>query len=891
MPQASFALPYPAISLEALIELGASDTLVLTVNNRLARTLKAQVAQQITTGATELPGISPWTSWLTNQVIEKLYQGGHDSFSQVLDTQTVRLLWGQAIAKCEAQRSLIDIDQVAAIAADADALMLNWAIDVPDAWHTPDFSRFLQWRQAYEDQLQRLDAVDVPRVAAPVARWIASGELHVPKHVVLMGFTDCSASMQHVLDALVAAGVQVFQLKWLSTQGAAVVSKVSLATPAQQWLAAIDWARCKLTEHPQGRFAIVAPSLQAEASQARRLLARGLDGMSYNVAVAPPLAQWPLARAMLSWLRVIVDLSTHAQIEPSVAGQALLAGACAGSETEAGARAMLDARWRHKQWLVMSQASWLEEIKRAARLSAAWNQAWTQWQTLSPHSASWYDWANTFRAVLAALGFPGDGTQTSVQYQVSSALDQLISSLAALDDCLDAPDAQGAWHMLSRLASQTLFQPQRDADARLDVLGLLEAEGGHWDGVWVMGVTDDVLPAVVNPNPLIPVQALANAGAPRSTAKREHQWAAELMQALQQAGDEVIFSWAERDGEQPNRPSPFLADLPLMSLTSLNPPNACQIDEQTPEIDRVPLVAWTDEPSLEVTADEFIGGGVSVLQTQAANPLWAFFQYRLKARGLPAYAQWPSMQDRGNVLHRVMELLWNQWGNQSRMLDAIRAPEWTSELEQLVAKVASEKLAQWPPALRELEQQRALEVLDQWLAFEASREPFTVIEREGKHDFLDGALRLGVTIDRIDELADGQRIVFDYKSGVSLPRPDKDWQSMSFKNPQLLVYACVLHDQGKEPDALGWIRLHASGVAIEGVSATDTGVPGVKAWVDLKWPELEWPAQMAQWQTRVRGLAQQFAQGQHENITWQRDDLKYCTIKPLLRLHVEVDDE
>lgn len=886
----------PSISLTELLELPAADTLVLSVNNRLARTLKSQIAQRIDAGATELPDITPWTSWLTNQVIERLYLDGVDSASQVLDTQTVRLLWGQAIAECEADRSLIDIDQIAAIAADADALMLNWAIDVPDIWQTPDYVRFCQWRSAYEANLNRLDAIDVPRVTAPVTQWITSGELTVPRHVVLMGFTDQSAAMRQVIQAMLSMGADVHVLDLLSVQ-VTQVRQTSWATPEQQWSAAIAWAKRKLTDEPQGKFAIVVPDLQAQANRVRCLLARDLSTEGYNISVAPPLAQWPLAHAMLSWLRVVVDLAIQKQVQPALAGQALLAGGCAGADSEAGARAMIEAHWRHRQSLVVTVSQWVNDIKRAPRLSDAWACAWDAFNELSRPAGSpstsatpvmsWYDWANAFRRVLAALGFPGEGAQTSVQYQVTGALDKVMSTLAALDDCLPAPEAHQALHMLGRLTRQTLFQPQRDASARLDVLGLLEAEGGRWDGVWVMGVTDDVLPAVASPNPLIPVQALARAGAPRSTAKREHEWAMELMQALRRAGSEVMFSWAEQDGEQPKRPSPLLAGIQKEGADEAIKPSLGRGEPS----DRVELAVWSDESVIEVSSHEDIRGGVSVLQTQAANPMWAFFQYRLKARGLPAHAQWPGAQDRGNLLHKVLELLWKRWGNQSRMLQAVDAPNWSTELQALVAQVAARELAQWPPALRALETQRALAVIHRCLALEASRAPFKVIECEEKHLFLEGALRLGVTIDRIDALADGQRVVFDYKSGATLPRPDKDWQSMSFRHPQLLVYSSVLNDQGSQPDALAWIQLHASDVTIQGISADETEVPGIASWSDLKWPELAWSAQMAQWQARVKSLARDFAQGKHDNITWQRDDLKYCTIGPLLRLHSDPEDE
>ena len=60
------------------------------------------------------------------------------------------------------------------------------------------------------------------------------------------------------------------------------------------------------------------------------------------------------------------------------------------------------------------------------------------------------------------------------------------------------------------------------------MLGLLEAEGGCWDGVWVLGLTDDVLPASPKPNPLLPLAVLRQARAPR----REREWAEGMYAAL-----------------------------------------------------------------------------------------------------------------------------------------------------------------------------------------------------------------------------------------------------------------------------------------------------------------------------------------------------------------------
>src|SRR5699024_1598742 len=116
--------------------------------------------------------------------------------------------------------------------------------------------------------------------------------------------------------------------------------------------------------------------------------------------------------------------------------------------------------------------------------------------------------------------------------------------------------------LVQRLALETLFQPQRDPAARLDVLGLLEAEGGWWDAVWVLGLTDEALPAAPSPNPFIPLRVLREAGAPRATPERELAWASAMYGSLQACAPEVWLSHPELDGERELQPSPLMKSVP-----------------------------------------------------------------------------------------------------------------------------------------------------------------------------------------------------------------------------------------------------------------------------------------------------------------------------------------
>ena len=100
------------------------------------------------------------------------------------------------------------------------------------------------------------------------------------------------------------------------------------------------------------------------------------------------------------------------------------------------------------------------------------------------------------------------------------ALGEALGSFSALAPAAGKLGGQAAVRLLESVARTATFQPQRDPSARLDVLGLLEAEGGYWDGVWVLGLTDDVLPASPKPNPLLPLAVLRQARAARHARAR-----------------------------------------------------------------------------------------------------------------------------------------------------------------------------------------------------------------------------------------------------------------------------------------------------------------------------------------------------------------------------------
>jgi len=367
---------WAAWGIEDLLRESAADVLVLTANNRLTRTVTAQLADTLSDQTIELPRIQPWSAWLNGLAFERSFHTDATQMTRVIDASAARLLWADVIAQAESHQALIDVEQVALLAQQADSLLWQWRIEVPPTSHTPDYGRFLAWREAYETRLRSLDALDAERLVGRVVQWVSKGQVSLPATLVLAGFNEYSPQMRALLDQLQGASVQLVELTGAAPQTPAnrtpSIVKVGLQSQAEQWACAARWARDQLTDYPQGRFAIVVPALQSEASLARRVLARGLGDFAFNVAVAPPLAQWPLGRAMLNWLSLVVQLQTQTEADPTLAGQTLTGGGCVGADSEASARALIDVQWRRWQVTRATLHRRLAAIESEPLLSLAW---------------------------------------------------------------------------------------------------------------------------------------------------------------------------------------------------------------------------------------------------------------------------------------------------------------------------------------------------------------------------------------------------------------------------------------------------------------------------------------------------------------------------------------
>src|SRR3546814_8354858 len=103
---------------------------------------------------------------------------------------------------------------------------------------------------------------------------------------------------------------------------------------------------------------------------------------------------------------------------------------------------------------------------------------------------------------------------------------EVLVDFSRLERVLGRIPLSAAVSALRELADRTVFQPQ-SGDARVQVMGQLEAQGLSFDALWVTGIDDERFPAASRPHPFIPhplqrARALPHASAERELRSEEH---------------------------------------------------------------------------------------------------------------------------------------------------------------------------------------------------------------------------------------------------------------------------------------------------------------------------------------------------------------------------------
>lgn len=894
---------------------------MITVNRRLARVLRAGFdGVQLAAGVRvwESPDILPYASWL-QRAWGDVIAASDRALPALLSAEQDASLWERVIAERPAagtEPALLQSGEAARNAQAAWALLRAWRLD-HDADLGPggdEVRAFRGWARDYAALCRDGHWLDL----ASVADWLmnfaregsrassllqgvgdAAGE--GVRRLLLAGFDTLTPQQQALFDAFGVLGIRIEQHH--PPCHALNAQRLDFATRDEELASAAQWARRRLEEDPGASIGIVVPELAAVRQRVAALFADVLAPGAARPGAAPtvPLFNISLGEA-LSEMPVVGDAlvalrAMDGSLSLADAGRWLLSPYLGGGDLSS--RARLDAELRRIGEPRYALARLAEIAARtpdggadSAQAPAASMCALLEsLQSRAPERSrrlAVSDWATQFSSWLAHAGWPGERVLASDEYQAVQAFHELMGTLATLAPVVPPVDFAGALTQLQGLAARQLFQP-RSGSAPVQILGVLEALGGDYSHLWITGMHHQAWPPSARPNPFLPGRLQRALGMPRSGSEQQLTWARTWGARMLASAPQAVVSHPRQQGDEPLRPSALFADLPAGSADTIIGARAPG-DVGTVHAAAPALQLLDDQTAPAIDTRLPVRGGVSVFKDQAACPFRAFAIHRLGARDVAAPDSSLDPRVRGNLAHRLLELLWRSLGSQAQLL-ALSAEARAELVRATAQRVIAHEARRRPHTLRgrllALERKRLEALAAAWLDIEAGRAPFQV-EAERSESRTVAGLPVTLRPDRVDRLSDGQLFLIDYKTGPSNP---KDWFGERPDEPQLPVYAVAMDDAGEGCVAgLAFASLRPGELGFRGLGAGDGLVPGVNG-VDTSKLQgaleaADWEGHKSLWRERLSALARAYLQGDARvDPKVPGATCRYCGLQVLCRIH------
>ena len=840
-----------------LAEGHAAGVTVVTPNRRLAQALVADFDRfQAGKPAWEAADILPLDAFVQRLYEEALYAAPARELPMLLSGPQEELLWREALA----QAGLLVPDAAAAACRDAWRLVHAWRIEPARA--TEDGRAFAAWAADYARRTAQ--EVDEARLPDLIAQSLLA--LKKPRLLVAYAFDLMPPQTRAFLDACAAAGVQVADCRPARREGAAV--RCAFSSAKEELEAAAAWARARL-EAGKSRIGVVVPDLAQRRKEVARVFSRvmqpgfNLPGAAkpaqpFNISIGLPLVQYPVVAVALAAISF-----SRENLSFEEASRLLRSPFIAGAEKERSARAALDARLRRRLGATVSLPKLIGELDRRSLLRERLEKLFALRDDGLFADKAPSDWARHFSALLDALGFPGERTLDSHEYQALAKWHEVLGELSRLERVAKVLSFSQAIHIVKKQCVDTLFQPE-SGEAPVQVLGVLESAGLELDCLWVSGLTDEAWPLDASPNPFLPVAAQKAAGLPEASAEGSLALDRRITEGWQGAAAEAVFSWFRKDGDRDLSPSPLILGI---AEGSVEVPAYPRLRDSIFSRRKIEKQEDLKAPAL---AGRTVKGGTRVLTDQAACPFRAFAHHRLRAQALDEPVDGLDAAARGRLLHALMKGLWDSLKDSSSL---------ESDLEPAIALAAETAVKEigLEGRFAEIERQRLARLAREWLEVERRRAPFEVVATEEKRVFKINDLEFSGRIDRLDKIQGGHALI-DYKTSRN-PSP-KHWEPPRPDDAQLPVYAVT---SDKPIAAVAFAKIRPGEMRFMGFSRDEKVIDGVRK-------ARAWNPLLEEWRAEVESLAGAFAAGE-ARVDPKRElqTCRYCDLQTLCRVYEKLN--
>ena len=792
---------------------------VVTASERAARSLTQAFhrgcrAEGLT--AWQAPHIQDWHTFIRSAWDERNLDG-----RIVLNSLQEHSLWAGIVtaAAPDAARFAGARDRLAALAMEAHGLICAYAPQLLNkkarsAWDQ-DAGAFSNWLAEFDAKCGAGGLISLTRLPLELIRALSQNSAERPP-LLLAGFDRILPTQQGLFTAW--GDCTQVSLGEMATR----IEFHQAADPVSELAACTIWSKQQLAVNPHARLLVVAQDVSNRRGEIERALLRFvLEGAPasaqssvFEFSLGVPLGQIALARGaglLLHWLTESIDeheldwLLSTGQMAASAAESLALTGFM---------RALRRKGLERTRW---SLAEFLRQ-KPAVELPTAWAARFTQaqhrLQEFARRTQSPLAWAELAPQLLELAGWPGGRPLSSAEFQAHRRWQRTVDDCASFGFDGRSIEWKEFLALLDRAISETLFAPESE-DAPILIAGPAESAGLTADAIWFLGATEQAWPASGATHPFIPISVQRAAGMPHASPRIDWELAGTVSRRLLGSAPEVHFSFSRQNEGVEARPSRLVEQL------------ACAPRPLPPEFAAPAALPSLTVPFHDSTRVPFPSGdaygGASTLTAQSQCAFKAFATARLDADCWDPAEAGLNAKERGQLLHEVLHSVWAGPPRGIRThAELVALPDLRTFVADHVRNLVRSAMPlrareSMPPRYLDLEEARLLNLVTEWLAFERTRVPFTVLETEQKTSVSVAGLPLRVRLDRIDRLINDSLLVIDYKSGSpapgswDLPRPD-DVQLPLYSNFAIhgdaseiggLVFAKV---RAGEPDFAGKVR-------------------------------------------------------------------------------------
>lgn len=776
-----------------------SSTIILCANRRLIEHLEAAALAKAKGGPIERPPVHTVGEWLNHLWLserDRLSLRGETSLPYPIAEELRLLLWEKAISEALAQAErggeptdalrLVGDQRLAEGMAQAFALAMAHGLSADELENAARDGSPLEQRlfaralPLYRQILAERHWIDPSELAREVAQRIGKGQFTVPSTLRFVGFREHTPVLTELAQAFQKRGTTIDDRPPNKGEGFRVLER--LPDPRAELRAAAEWAAKQLEEKPEARIAIVVCDLHTRRSEVLAVLDQVLcpkrkpgQARPYTLSLGAPLAQWFPVRDALAWLRWLL---AEDGLPLAQARACLLSPAWRSDD-----HALLSREWEEREAL--------PPRVRPEDFGIALPEDPRDDQGARQDARSW---AERFRALLDAIGFPGIEPLDRAAFQALDRFEETLGRFASLSPFLGALRANEALARLERLCHRRLFQPQGPI-ARLQVLGPLEAVGLSFDAAWIVGLNEGRFPPAREPNPFLPFELQKKKGMPGTDATADAEHDRGWWRSLLGIAPELRVSYAEREeDDRPLLPSWLVAGAEATrgAATPL-PPFWRKVHQsrQETEADEQWRKPWPVNTTIQ--------GGAQRVRDHLDCPFRGFALHELAARRPRDPLPPPDAREFGIILHKALARLAEEAamnGQPPASLAHLSRDAIAPALEEALRsplRAGRRRPAHVEAAVCDELKRRIERLLE---AEKARPADGAIIAVEGKS--LDGSdpppdalVLAGYTIrlrcDRIDRLPNGALAVIDYKTGQARG----PGRGEKLADPQLALYALL----------------------------------------------------------------------------------------------------